>query len=318
MIVVGADEVWRLLSIEKCIDLMHQAMVSYSNGQCYNPQRTKLDIPNSANSLLFMPASDSIIGAFGHKSIALNLKNSKADLPTVQGIVAVFDEMTGAPIGIVDGAAITSLRTAAATALATRELARMGANSHGILGTGAQAFLHAQSVCKVRSLDVIRIWGRNFEKAVALSERLKGSTNATVVAVRKASEAAACDIVTTASSACEPILLGDWLRPGAHINLVGSHSAQCREADAVVSQRAIVYVDSISAANIEAGDLILPLEKKEVDKPVIIRELGRLLNGDEAGRRADDQITVYKSLGMAVQDLYAAHYVLSEAIANPT
>lgn len=307
-----ADEqfVFKQLDMDSCIRLMGDAMRSVSKGQALNPVRSKLSIKGSDNTLLIMPASDSKLGVFGVKNIVQNSANSKRGIPTFNGIISLFKVETGVPIGIVDAPAITLLRTAAMSAVATEQLARHGAESLGILGTGPQSIAHAKSMICVRGIKKIRIWGRSFEKALAVVAKLRDLGVADLRAVHDPFDAATCDIVTTLTGSKTPILQGGWLRPGCHVNLVGNHSPTDREADSETVLGSRVFVDTFCGARSEAGELIIPLEAGETDQFPAAGEIGQVLNRDIPGRQHESEITVFKSLGIAVQDLYAANYVL--------
>jgi ornithine cyclodeaminase len=231
----------------------------------------------------------------------------------IQGFVALFDQDSGAPVALVDGAVITELRTAAASGLATRELARKDAQSCGILGTGVQAVSHIAAMCAVRSLREIVLWGRDFDKASRLARRQAPVTGLAVRATRDPADAAACDVVCTVTGSASPVLQGDWVRPGAHVNLVGSHTLDTREADTPLLQKSLVYVDSMEAVRNEGGNIMIPIAEGALHERHIVGEIGQLLNGDIAGRTEASAITLYNSLGIAAQDLYAASHVYRRA-----
>jgi ornithine cyclodeaminase len=231
----------------------------------------------------------------------------------VQGFVTLFDGITGSPSALIDGAEITRIRTAAVSALATRALARADASSHGILGAGVQAASHMQAIACVRSIERVLVWARDYGKAQRFAARQSGRNGFRVTAVENAEEAAACDIVSVVTNSPEPVLRGAWLRPGTHLNLVGSHEPQHREADTDAVTRAALYVDSLGGALSEAGDLLIPIAENRLSPEDIIGEIGEVLADTAPGRRDDQQITLYKSLGMVAQDLFAAEYVLRKA-----
>ncbi|TDV33842.1 ornithine cyclodeaminase [Paraburkholderia caballeronis] len=272
---------------------------------------TRMMMPLADNSAYFgvMPGSLLNPRIYGAKVISLHADNPGAGRPAIQGFVALFDHDTGTPLALVDGAAITALRTAAVSGLATRHLARPDASSLGLFGCGVQASAHLEAICAVRDIDEVRVWGRSAEKAHAFADEHAGRTrtNARIVAVSDPQIAAACDIVCTTTSSNEPIVHGEWVRRGTHVNLVGAYTPTTREADTTLIANGRVYVDALASAFAEAGDILLPIEEGAIDRTHVAGELGSLLLSQIAGRTADDDITIYKSLGLVAQDLVAAH-----------
>jgi ornithine cyclodeaminase/alanine dehydrogenase-like protein (mu-crystallin family) len=256
-----------------------------------------------------MPGSSSAPLVYGAKIVSLHPLNPGEGRPAVQGFVILFDHATGAPVAIIDGAEITALRTGAASGLATQVLARSDACSLGIFGCGVQASAHVAAICAVRPVLEIRIWGRSVEKARDFAETHAAATGARIVAVVSAEEAAACDVVCVTTSSHEPVIRGDWLRPGAHVNLVGAHSPKTREADSELIKRGRIYVDSELAAFNEAGDILIPIAEGAIDRAHVVGEIGAVLLDRIPGRSCAEDITVYKSLGVVAQDLIAAHAV---------
>lgn len=303
---IGASEVRAMLSMEDCIEAMDRAMRALSAGSIEAPPRRVSDLPRG--HFFLMPGAMADGSVFGAKLVSLLPSNPERGLPAVQGFVALFDLDSGAPLALLDGAEITSLRTAAVSALATRTLARDDASSHGIFGAGRLAAEHLRAIAAVRPLTETRVWARDPGKAHAFAGRLREETGLAVIACGP-EKTAACDIVTTVTNAPEPILQGCWLQPGSHLNLVGAHRPDHREADADAVNGAAVYVDSRAAAMREAGDLLIPLGEGRFDESGIRGELGEVLARSAGGRRDPAERTVFKSLGHVAQDLYAAEAV---------
>jgi ornithine cyclodeaminase len=182
------------------------------------------------------------------------------------------------------------------------------------MGTGVQAAAHIEAIACVRDTDQVLVWGRDSEKADALATAEAERTGLPVTASHDPAEVAACDVVTTTTGASEPVLLGDWLSPGVHINLVGSHTPEEREADTAVMTQAKIYVDLLQSAMSEAGDILIPIEEQAMTTDVIVGELGQLVAGEIPGRTSDGDVTLYKSLGIAAQDLFAAARVYERAM----
>ena len=312
--IINAQEVRQLLPMPECIEVMAKAMVAASTGTIDIPPRSFCPLIDQSGLLGLMPGSSKELGSYGAKIISLHTNNPAKGLPAIQGFVALFDFDTGTPVALLEGAEITAIRTAAASGLATRLLAREDTRSCGIFGTGVQAVTHIDAMCAVRPVEEILIWGRNTEQAQVFAAEQAERTG---LAVRGAGpeEVASCDLVCTVTGSPEPILKGQWVQPGTHINLVGAHTLETREADTELIAKAAVYVDLVSSAHNEGGDVMIPVSEGAVAEDHIIGEIGQLIGGDIDGRENSTQITLYKSLGLTAQDLYAARYVLDKALA---
>ena len=314
LLIIGAEDARRLLPPGAGIQAMDLAMRAVSAGSVEMPPRLVTALADQRGHLFVMPASSPDIPVYGAKAVSLQPANPAMGRPAVQGFVVLFDCQTGSPVALVDGASVTALRTAAASALATRELARRGASSHGILGAGALAEEHLRAMACARNVTETRIWARNRQKAHAFAARMADETGMPVTAVERREQAAGCDIVTVATNASRPVLLGAWLNEGAHVNLVGAHRPTHRESDSEAASRARIYVDSMKSAMQEAGDILIPLAEGAIKECAIAGEIGSVLNGGIPGRQADSQITLYKSLGLAAQDLFAAGHIYQKAL----
>jgi ornithine cyclodeaminase/alanine dehydrogenase-like protein (mu-crystallin family) len=313
MLIVNAEQTRRLLPMAECIEVIDRAMRAASAGKVDTPERIIAPLADEISYFIVMPGSTTESTVYGAKLVSLHPGNPSRGRPAVQGFVTLFDGITGSPSALIDGAEITRIRTAAASALATRELAREDATTHGILGAGVQAASHMQAIACVRGIERVLVWARDNGKAQQFAAGQSGHLGFRVTAVENAEEAAACDIVSVVTNSPEPVLRGAWLRPGTHLNLVGSHEPQHREADSDAVTRAALYVDSLGGALSEAGDLLIPIAENRLSPEDIIGEIGEVLAGTAPGRRDDQQITLYKSLGLVAQDLFAAEYVLRKA-----
>jgi ornithine cyclodeaminase len=313
LLILNGEEVRRFLPMGECIEVMDTAMRAVSTGAVGAPSRTVLPLEEDAGHFFLMPGSMLEPPVYGAKAVGLHPGNPERGRPAVQGLVILFDRRSGAPMALMDGAAITAVRTAAASALAARELARDDAVSHGILGTGVLAAAHLEAVSCVRRIREVCVWGRDHAKAQAFAEQHAESTGAKVSAVPEAAEAAGCDVVSVVTNSPMPVLRGAWLEPGAHVSLVGAHRAGHREADTAAVAGAAVYVDSRAGALLEAGDLLIPMAEGALGEEHIIGEIGEVLEGTAPGRSNGRQITLYKSLGLVSQDLYAAEHAFRAA-----
>lgn len=314
MRIINRQEVERLLPMAACIDAVAEAMRAASGGAVSMPPRLFTPLADDSGSLGLMPGSTLEPPVFGAKVISLRFDNPSKGLPTVQGYVSLFDHDSGRPVALIEGASITAIRTAAASGLATRELARRDARTHGIFGTGVQAVTHIDAIASVRDIDRVVVWGRDAVKARRFAAMQAERAQLDVRATGDPAEAAGCDVVSTVTAATEPVLMGQWLQPGCHLNLVGVHTPDAREADTRAIERSRVYVDLMESAMNEAGDLLIPIGEGAIDAQHIVGEIGQVLAGDVPGRRGDAEITLYKSLGIVAQDLFTAARVYARAL----
>ncbi len=315
MLVLGAADVYRVLSMQDCIEAMSAAMKAVSSGAVGNPPRLGTPLGGDGDGLLLMPAMSADVGAFSAKVVSIIGANPARGLPAIQGLVTLFDGATGTPLALIEGAALTAIRTAAASALATQWLAREDARSLGLFGCGVQAASHLDAIAAVRRLDRVVVWGRDPEKARCFADEQGRRTGLRVQAVAEPDGAAACDIVCTVTGATEPVLMGRWVRPGAHVNLVGAHAVTAREADTALIASARVYVDLLASMRDESGDIMIPVQEGAIAADHVVGEIGALVAGALPGRTDGSEVTVYKSLGVAVQDLYAANEAYRQALA---
>jgi ornithine cyclodeaminase/alanine dehydrogenase-like protein (mu-crystallin family) len=240
--------------------------------------------------------------------------NPKHGLSSHIGLVVLFDTETGMPLAVMDAAEITAIRTAAASAVATRALARKDASHLAILGTGEQAVTHLGAMSKVRALRTIRVWGRSPEKTERFAQEESSRLSLKVEASRTAEEAVTgADIICTVTASHEPVLNGAWVERGAHVNLVGSSRLFAREADDDVVAGSRFFVDSRASARAEAGELKHAIDAGRVSESHVLGEIGEVLSGKVVGRTGNHEVTVYKSLGVAAQDLAAAHVIYERA-----
>ena len=304
---IDASTVRRVLGMNACIDLMADTQSAISRGEITLPLRSFVPVADGKGVLGLMPGE--IPSAFGAKLISLYSANPSRDLPAIQGCIVLFDRDTGTPAALIDGGSITAMRTAAASGAATRELARPESRVLALLGYGVQAETHLEAMCCVRPVREVRVWGPSIGKARSFAER-HTTGDRVVTAVDTAREAIlGADIVCAVSSADEPVIEGRWLAPGSHLNLVGSHTATTREADGETLRRARIFTEITSFAMQEAGDILLAMEEGMISADDLGGEIGAVLDGRIKGRRDENEITLYESLGNTAQDLAAAQYV---------
>lgn len=284
---------------------------------CTAPPRAIITAPGAAGLLVSMPAFDSS-GTCAVKLATLYSANLSAGLPTVQGIIVLFSGH-GTPEAVLDGTSVTKLRTGAASALASRYLSRENSSHLLVIGTGALAPIMALAHCVVRPIKRISIWGRTTERAVGALNVIKSLVRDIEVSVVESVDMAVqtADIITCATSSPTPVLPGRLLQPGTFVDLVGSFSPQTREADDEVVVRSRIFVDTREGALCEAGDLLDPLERGVIKREHIVGTLSELVLGRVKGRADPDEITLFKSVGSAIEDLAAAKLILENKRRNP-
>jgi alanine dehydrogenase len=332
LLYLGAAEVERLLPMGECITLMEEALRALALGAAVQPLRTVMRLAGVPGLLGVMPGQigappasagapgptiSGAAGVAGLKVVSIFPGNRERGDESHFGVVLLFETETGRPIAHLDAAAITAIRTAAVTAVATRLLARGDAGDLALLGAGVQARTHLAALRQVRELRRVRVWSRRPESArrFAVEESARHG-----LAVEAASSAAAAvtgaDLVCTVTASREPVLAGEWLSPGTHVNAVGASIAAARELDSAAVARARLFVDRRESTLNESGDFLLPLREGLIAEDHIQGEIGDLLLGRLSGRRSASEITLFKSLGLAVEDLAAAHHVYRQALAQ--
>ncbi|HEX6808421.1 MAG TPA: ornithine cyclodeaminase family protein [Gemmatimonadaceae bacterium] len=313
-IVVNGTRVREFLPMRECIDAMERALRALTRGRAVIPLRPVVRIPGeNSGALAAMPAYLEDPKSLGVKAISVFPGNEGTAHDSHQGAVLFFDPDRGALVAIMDAGAITAVRTAAVSAVATRLLARPDASDLAMLGAGVQAHSHLEAMRAVRPVRRVRVWSRTPARAADFARQYNGS-DLVVTAVATPREAVErSDLVCTVTSAREPVLMGDWLAPGAHLNVVGASIAAAREVDTSAVLRSACFVDRRESALREAGDLVIPIREGAVDESHIRAELGEILEGVAVGRRAPEEITLFKSVGLAVEDLGAADIVYRRA-----
>jgi ornithine cyclodeaminase len=310
MRIITGDEVGALLGERALIEALRAMFVA----GCTLPDRHHHTIPSAqgeAATLLVMPAWRPG-GPIGVKLVTVFPGNGARGLPAVMGNYLLLDGATGAPLALIDGPALTARRTAAASALAAEYLAAPGASRLLMVGTGALAPHLISAHAGVRPIACVDIWGRSPAKAEALARSLDGGGFAARAVTDLAKAAGAADIISCATLAKEPLILGAWLRAGQHLDLVGGFTPEMREADDEAVRRATVFVDTMAGATKEAGDIVQPLTSGVLKENQIAGDLFALTRGQCKGRTGADEITLFKSVGTALEDLAAAQLVVEK------
>jgi ornithine cyclodeaminase/alanine dehydrogenase-like protein (mu-crystallin family) len=318
LLVVGHDDVKRLLPMEECIELMATVLSDLARGEVWQPLRFVVRPPDEPSLMGLMPAHRSEPAAsYGLKVVCIFPANAARGIDLHQGGVLLFDGETGELRALVDASAVTATRTAAVSGVATRVLAREDARELAMLGSGVQARAHLEAMAAVRAFERCRVWSRTQEHAAAFATEAHAYAPFPVVVVESAEDAVrGADVVVTATSAPEPIVRRDWLGPGTHVNAVGSSIPTARELDADTIAAAALFADARESMVNEGGDYLFAVREAGVGPEHIRAELGEVLIGSGEGRRADDELTVFKSLGLAAEDLAAAEHVYARARAT--
>ncbi len=311
VLLLGHDEVVALLPLEECIPLMRDALVSLAEGHVHQPLRTIVRPPDASGIMGLMPAySSGAQAAFGLKAICVFHGNAARGMDSHQGAVLLFSAESGELLAVVNASAVTAVRTAAVSGVATRALAREDAGDLCVIGAGVQARSHIEAMSEVRRIRRCRVASRTNEHARKLAHELSGSYSFPIEAVETLADALrGADLIVTATNSAEAVVRREWVAEGAHINAVGSCTPSTRELDAETVAASGMFVDSVESTVNEAGDYLRALKDGAVAPGHIRAELGEVLRGTKPGRTSADEITLFKSLGLAVEDLAAARYL---------
>ncbi|MGH7562857.1 MAG: ornithine cyclodeaminase family protein [Gemmatimonadota bacterium] len=310
--IIPQDEVHALLPMAECVEVVEEALRALAQGDAVLPVRQAMWLQDRSGLLGLMPAHLGPPRTMGIKVISVMPGNHGTELDAHQGAVLLFEAERGRLLAVVDASSITAIRTAAASAVATRALARSDAGDLAILGTGVQARSHLEAMGVVREIRSVRVWSRSAGHARTFARRETDGLEVRAAAtVREAVEGA--DLVCTTTAATEPVLEGTWLSPGTHVNAVGACLPTTRELDTEAVLRSRFYVDTREGALREAGDFLIPKAAGDVDDDHIVGEIGEALIGKVPGRQSPDEITVFESLGIGIYDLAAAHRVWRNA-----
>ena len=306
--------VTELLPMDKAIEVMREALTMLAGGDVVMPLRTMVPLPGGQRVVGMMPSYLGGIDAVGVKIIAAFPANFGSEYDTHQGVVLYFDTERGLLHAIVDATSITAIRTAAVSGLVTDLLARPDAGDLALIGAGTQAHTHLQAMMAVRPVRRVRVFSAPAESAAVFAERESRLSGLPVEAVATAQEAVAgADLICTVTSATEPVLRGEWVSPGAHINAVGAYTPTTRELDSALVARASLYADRRESLLGEAGEFLIPKAEGVIGDDHVVGEIGEVLTGTARARTSPEEITLFKSLGIAIEDLAAAHAVYHAA-----
>ncbi|MGH8272540.1 MAG: ornithine cyclodeaminase family protein [Gammaproteobacteria bacterium] len=315
--VIGHREVVELLPMADCVEVMAGMFQTLGRGEAIQPLRQVVRQPDRRGALGLMPSYLGAPPALGAKVVSVFPGNAATCYESHQGAVLLFETGNGRLLAIIDAGAITSIRTAAVSALATRLLAREEGGDLAILGAGTQANMHLAAMQTARQIKSVRVWSRDADHARRFAETTSARYGLSVTPTANARDAVTgADIICTVTGAKAPILQGEWIVPGTHINAVGASVPPFRELDTDAVVRSRVFVDRKESALAEADDLRIPLQEKAIAEDHIRGELADLALERVIGRTGADDITLFKSVGLAVEDLAAAQHVYERAVAT--
>jgi ornithine cyclodeaminase/alanine dehydrogenase-like protein (mu-crystallin family) len=318
ILILDSSQIRELLPMADCIELMADALAALARDEVYQPLRTIIRPTNARGLLGLMPAyRQGEQGAFGLKAICVFPENPAIGKDAHQGAVTLFSRETGELQALMNASEITAIRTAAVTAVATRLLAREDAGELAIIGAGVQARTHLVGLSCVRRIRRARVAARNPEHSQQLAREMRPRFSFPIEAVQTNEEAVrGADLVVTATSSLEPVINKDWIAQGAHINAIGTHSPNSREIDSATMAVARIFVDRRESALNESGDYLLAAKEGVLTPESIVGEIGELLLGVKTGRTSPSEITLFKSLGLAIEDVACADYLYRKALAQ--
>ena len=315
MLVLSEKEVQSLAKVEELIPVLERAHIQYSTGKAVMPVRLVVPLPQIEGRITSMPGYLSQDKALGMKVVTFFPNNLKQNLPQILATVMLFSADSGKMIAAMDGNYITAIRTACVSAMATKALANPQSHVLGVLGAGVQARAHIRALTQIRKISEIKIYDIFEASARQLQEALEREIGIKIDVVQSAREAVLdADLLVTVTTAKEPIVKADWLKPGMHINAVGSHRPDLREIDGATLASAKIVVDSREAIMAECGDILLAIQERAITADSVHAEIGEVLAGKKPGRTSSDEITLYKAVGIAIQDVATAHLVYRKAL----
>ncbi|MCR8644773.1 ornithine cyclodeaminase family protein [Paenibacillus sp. N1-5-1-14] len=319
MLVLTAQDQAKLVQMDEVIEAVSIALAEYSSGRAIAPIRMSIPVDEHHGTALFMPSLVAGADSLGVKFVSVFPDNKRIGKKTIYGLMILSDMTTGEPLAILEASYLTVIRTGAASGLATKLLARENAKVLGVIGTGAQSKGMIEAVRCVRKIEEVRLYNRSLDKAHALAAELReeaGSEHLRIIVVEEADQAVqGSDIVLTATNSSEPVFSAGAISPGLHVNAIGSFRPQMQELpSALIAQASKVVVESIESALDETGDLLIPIAQGVFSAEHIHAELGEIVNGLQQGRDNEDEITVFKSVGLAVMDVVVAKLLYDRAM----
>jgi len=312
--IYGAEEIRQILTMSEVIELMAIAFKGLSEGQYYIPLRYVSEIPGKQLSLLFKPAVDFKSERLAIKILTQNDSDSKSGLPSIMGTVMLLDANTGLLLALMDGSYITNIRTGAASGIATKILAREDSRVAAIFGCGAQGRTQLEAILSIRSLSRIYAFDTNSQRLGIFVEEMKSRFMTDIQACDNLAVLKEVDIICTATGSLSPLFDRNHIKPGVHINAIGSYKPFMQEIDPYIIHDSRLFVDSIDSCCAESGDIIKPVEMGIISNDHILGEIGEVIAGKKTGRISESDITIFKSVGVAIQDLVVANHLYDRSM----
>jgi alanine dehydrogenase len=312
--ILSEEDIRLALPMKDAIEVMKEAFRELSAGRVKMPTRSHIDIPAHDGTALFMPSYAECFGKICVKVVNVFNSNPTKGLPAIQGVVCLLDGDTGSPLAILNGTFLTAMRTGAASGAATDLLARTEAETVAIIGAGVQAYMQLEAMCAVRSIKKVWVYDISEEAARQFVEKMSVALNVEIEVAESSCDAVkSADIVCTATVSSTPVFADADIARGVHINAIGSYKPEVQEIPEETVLRSVLIVDHRESALQEAGDILVPIKKGRVQETHIHAELGEIVAGKVVGRTSDQDVTLFKSVGVAVQDLAAASRVFEQA-----
>ncbi len=314
-LIISQSEVQQLVTIKECIAVVGEALKNLAAGKATMPLRSALWLPEKKGALGLMPAICRDPESMGIKVVSVFPENTTTEYDSHQGVVILFNTQNGNCIAIIDASSITAIRTAAASALATDLLASRDAEELAILGSGVQAQKHLESMLLIRPIKRVNVWSRDFKHAQEFTTSESGKYDIPIKPYQNVEEAVHnADIICTTTAAKEPVLFASFVKDNTHINAVGACVSSTRELDSDLVTKSRFFVDCRESALNESGDFLFPKKEGKIGDDHIAGEIGELVTGNVTGRRTQEEITIFKSLGIAIEDLFSAEFIYNQAI----
>ncbi len=317
MWVISRKDLENILAMEEVIEAVEAAFTDYAQGRWVIPSRTHFTLPEGI--MLHMPSFLSSgtegKGILGAKLVSVFPGNPEKGLPLIYGLYLLCDPPTGRPLALIDGVYLTGIRTGAASAVATKYLSRKDSRALGIIGTGVQAGFHLMAILAVREIEVCYLFGRMEDRARRFTEDYSDKLGVNLEVLSSADEVVGkSDVVVTVTTSPTPVFSGSSLREGTHLNVIGAFTPETREVDSETVKKASLFVDSYEGALSEAGDLLIPMKEGVISRQDIRAELSEVVTGIMPGRTTEDEITLFKSVGFAIEDAAVARLAYDRAL----
>ena len=315
MLILTRSQVQSLIQMKELIPLVEHALVEFSRGNCIQPEKKGINLGTDTGLLEVLIGYLTEDGLMAVKTLNSRKKNPASGRPLIYADISLIDPETGETLALIEGGSVTASRTAAASAVAARHLSRMESRHLALIGTGRQGRTHLEALLQVRPIDTVTIYDIFPESARKFrSESLEKYDIAINIASSVEEAVREADIIQLCTTTVEPIVFGEWVRPGTHINSIASYAPTVREVDTALVLKAKVVTDTREEALTGAGEIVIPLREGAITKDHLYGEIGEIAGGSKAGRQEEKEISLYKSMGIAAEDVAAADYLYKQAV----